>query len=224
MKFRKRIIVINGKGGSGKDTLVREFHNYVSKQYHSDICMNITAIRPVELLIGKIRSLSDEFSAPMCKYETEKSDEYRALMHTLKVETDKYCDLSYSYLMNIVTKKWLNDINVKWLFVHIREPENIERFVSSMKAIANYMVMDAYDEEGKLRKDDRLFFDVKSVLVTSDMTENHEYGNHADDDVSKYDYDYTYQNNRIDVGNVKINADNFDIKPFYSMIVEGMEL
>lgn len=224
MKFRKRIIVINGKGGSGKDTLVREFHNYVSKQYHSDICMNITAIRPVELLIGKIRSLSDEFSAPMCKYETEKSDEYRALMHTLKVETDKYCDLSYSYLMNIVTKKWLNDINVKWLFVHIREPENIERFVSSMKAIANYMVMDAHDEEGKLRKDDRLFFDVKSVLVTSDMTENHEYGNHADDDVSKYDYDYTYQNNRIDVGNVKINADNFDIKPFYSMIVEGMEL
>lgn len=113
---------------------------------------------------------------------------------------------------------------MKWLFVHIREPENIERFVSSMKAIANYMVMDAYDEEGKLRKDDRLFFDVKSVLVTSDMTENHEYGNHADDDVSKYDYDYTYQNNRIDVGNVKINADNFDIKPFYSMIVEGMEL
>ena len=140
MKFRKRIIVINGKGGSGKDTLVREFHNYVSKQYHSDICMNITAIRPVELLIGKIRSLSDEFSAPMCKYETEKSDEYRALMHTLKVETDKYCDLSYSYLMNVVTKKWLNDINVKWLFVHIREPENIERFVSSMKAIQNYML------------------------------------------------------------------------------------
>lgn len=224
MKLRKRIVVINGKGGSGKDTLVREFHKYVAKSYYSDICMNITAIRPVELLIGKIRSLSDEFSAPMCKYETEKSDEYRALMHTLKMETDKYCDLSYSYLMNVVTKKWLNDINVKWLFVHIREPENIERFVFSMKAIANYMVMDAYDEEGKLRKDDRLFFDVKSVLVTSDMTENHEYGNHADDDVSKYDYDYTYQNNRIDVGNVQINADNFDIKPFYSMIVEGMEL
>ena len=233
MKFRKRIIVINGKGGSGKDTLVREFHNYVSKQYHSDICMNITAIRPVELLIGKIRSLSDEFSAPMCKYETEKSDEYRALMHTLKVETDKYCDLSYSYLMNVVTKKWLNDINVKWLFVHIREPENIERFVSSMKAIQNYMLMDSYKEEKegyatkyvlKSSADERLFFDVKSVLVTSDMTENHEYGNHADDDVSKYDYDFTYRNNRVDIGNVKINAENFDIKPFYSMIVEGMEL
>lgn len=235
MKFNKRIIVINGKGGSGKDTLVRKFANHVNKQYYSDVCMNITAIRPVELLIGEIRNLSDELSAPICKYETEKSDEYRALMHTLKVETDKYCDLSYSYLMNVVTKKWLNDINVKWLFVHIREPENIERFVSAMKAISNYMIIDSY-EDGKLRgrADERLFFDVKTMLVVSDMTENHEYGNHADDDVDKYKYDITVRNDEIKEEIIKPDSPiSMTIKTgglessfheFYNVVTEGMLL
>lgn len=236
MKFNKRIIVINGKGGSGKDTLIRKFANHVSEQYYPDVCMNITAIRPVELLIGKIRNLSDEFSAPICKYETEKSDEYRALMHTLKVETDKYCDLSYSYLMNVVTKKWLNDINVRWLFVHIREPENIERFVSAMKAISNYMIMDSYNEDGKLRgrADERLFFDVKTMLVVSDMTENHEYGNHADDDVDKYKYDITVRNDEVKEEIIKPDSPiSMTIKmgglesgfhDFYNVVTEGMLL
>lgn len=233
MKFGKRIIVINGKGGSGKDTLVHEFHKKVSKEYHSDICMNITSIRPVELLIGEIRSLSDEFSAPVCKYETKKSDEYRMLMHTLKTETDKYCDLSYSYLMNVVTKKWLNDINVKWLFVHIREPENIERFVSSMKAIQNYILMNSYKEENILKNgaDERSFFDVKTLLVVSDMTESHEYGNHADDDVNKYKYDFIVHNDEVKLEDslsismvIRSGGIEKSLNDFYDVVTEGMKL
>lgn len=111
--LKKLIIVINGSGGAGKDTIC----NIVSKYYPT---INISSITPI-IEIAKLGGWSGE-----------KDAKSRRLLSDLKSIFTEYNDLSYLYIMR-ECKKFLEDNNLI-MFVHIREANEIQKFKNSVLA------------------------------------------------------------------------------------------
>ena len=105
--LNKLIIVINGKGGVGKDTLC----NSLSGRYH---VMNVSAIDP-------IKQIARQFG-----WNGEKDDRSRRFLAELKQAFIHYNDLPTEYLRD-QTEEFLEG-QAEILFVHIREADQIERY------------------------------------------------------------------------------------------------
>ena len=160
-----KIVVINGRGGIGKDTLID------SLRKDDDIHVtNVSSITPI------IQGLEQ---TPFVGNETASKDlAYRKLLSRTKAAVDAYWvaqGISYtnSYLKSRV-KQWnklcdLGKAKHHILFVHIREPESIDDFVQ-----------------------DNQFID--TLLITSDRSLDN-YGNDADDGVYDYCYRYVFEAN-----------------------------
>lgn len=154
----KVVIVINGAGGCGKDTLVKYVGDYYSIRNESAI----DPFREVAKALG---------------YDGGKTDKDRKFLSDLKAISIEYNDYPTTYLLERVQGflNWgLSDI----LFVHIREPKEIQKFVDRLTECD-------VDEYG---------VKVVTLLVRRDAV-LHEYGNPSDDDVENYDYDYVFDNN-----------------------------
>lgn len=145
----KKIIVINGIGGVGKDTLCE----YVSEEYRT---MNVSSVDMVK------------YAARALGWNGKKSLGDRKFLAELKKISSEYNDGPTKYLISQYEKFKESDCEV--LFVHIREPEEIKHFKDQVS--------------------DRVI----TLLVKRDHMYC-VYGNSADDNVEKYDYDYTYHNN-----------------------------
>lgn len=146
------VIVINGKGGVGKDTIC----DIVGKFFFSD---SISAITPIKEIAGK------------CGWRGEKDQKSRKFLSDLKRLLIEYNDLPNQYLVHKFQEfkeKGTNDL----LFVHIREPYQIEDFLNRI---------------------DRKYV---TLLVRSKRMDMPEivYGNSSDDDVEQYKYDYVFEN------------------------------
>ena len=172
MTPKKAIIVINGKGGIGKDTLI----NALAK---ADVMVfNASSIDPIKEMCEALNK------------QGVKDLAYRRLLSDVKEAVDGYCEfkngISYTteYLVKAMTL-WHTQTNIhapeySVMFVHIREPENITRFVKeATKKLCHWN-----DEDTILT----------SLLVKSDRSLE-SYGNSSDDDVDKFDYDYTFTSN-----------------------------
>ena len=146
----KSVIVINGKGGVGKDTLC----DIVAKYYPT---MNISAITPYKAVAQQLGWKDDD-----------KSNRARKFLSDLKRVSIEYNDYPTDFLF----KNWkaFMQSNYEVLFVHIREPEEIDKF---KRCVPN----------------------VTTLLVTSSRVQR-EFGNDSDDRVGCYNYDYVYQNDR----------------------------
>jgi hypothetical protein len=144
----KLIIIINGKGGSGKDTIC----SIVSKYTHS---ISISAITPIKDI------------ARISGWTGEKDNKSRKFLSDLKKAFIDYNDLPLNYLLSEV-KKFTTDDN-KVLFVHIREPNEIDKFKLSVE------------------------IPVITLLVQRPSA-NIIFGNESDDFVDDYKYDYIFQN------------------------------
>lgn len=105
--LNKLIVVINGKGGVGKDTLC----DSISKKYN---VMNVSAIDP-------IKKIAREHG-----WNGEKDDKSRCFLAELKRTFAKYNDLPTEYLKG-KTIEFFNSNN-EVLFVHIREADQIEHY------------------------------------------------------------------------------------------------
>lgn len=154
--MRKPIIVINGAGGVGKDTLV----GFAGEVYRIWNCSTIEPIKDAARLLGWEVSMKD--------------DKSRKFLSDLKMLSTDYNELPLRYVMEKV-ERFLNcrehgDI----LFVHIREPHEIKKFVDAVK-------------EKYGRKPITLLVRRNAVM--------HQYGNVADDGVEGYEYDYYFDNN-----------------------------
>lgn len=147
---KKLVIVINGRGGVGKDTLCEALRI----DYH---VTNISAITPIKEI------------ARAYGWNGEKDERSRRFLANLKRVFVEYNDLPNRYLLNEYEKFASNDVEI--LCVHIREKDQIEKFVKSITLPCITLLVKRNTE----------------LLCKK-------FGNDADDGVEEYCYDYEFDN------------------------------
>lgn len=152
----KNIFIINGSGGVGKDTFVElvsvELNNKL-KRFHTVI--NFSSV-------DKVKQIAKEIG-----WNGKKSEKDRKFLSDLKILTSEYCDMPFESMKSKVTE-FMKDEESKFLFLHIREPEEIDRVVKE--------------------------FGAKTILIIRD-TVKHIVSNMADENVFNYHYDFVIDNN-----------------------------
>lgn len=111
--MEKTVIVINGGGGVGKDTLCE----FAMKRFP---CSNTSAIIPIKEM------------AAMAGWRGEKTDAARKFLSDLKQLTVEYNDYPTRWLTERYREFLKSEAVI--LFVHIREGSEIDKLVSAVKA------------------------------------------------------------------------------------------
>ena len=111
--MNKKIIVINGTGGSGKDTFVE----YVSKYAKVYNFSSVDKVKEIAKLIG---------------WTGTKTDKDRKFLSDLKKLTTNYNDMSFVSIKEAINK--FNSSDDEIMFIHIREPEEILKVVEASGA------------------------------------------------------------------------------------------
>ncbi len=150
--MKKLAIVINGAGGVGKDTLC----DFAAAHFK---VMNISSITPIKEL------------ALQCGWSGKKDDKSRKFLSDLKLLLVDYNDFPTLWAKARYEEFLKSDDEI--FFVHIREPREIEKFVSATGGAA------------------------KTLLVRGGerMKKSH-YGNTSDDEVENYPYDFYFVNDK----------------------------
>ena len=160
---KKLVIVINGRGGVGKDTLCEA----LCADYR---VTNISAITPIKEI------------ASVDGWRGEKDEKSRRFLAELKRVFVEYNDLPNRYLVNKYEEFAANEGEI--LCVHIRESDEIEKFVKSVTLPCITLLVKR-----------------KAVLFGK------KYGNAADDGVENYCYDYEFDNDdSIEVSSERFRA------------------
>jgi len=147
----KKIIIINGMGGSGKDTFIK----YVAKYTKVINFSSIDKVKEVASYAG---------------WQGKKTEKDRKFLSDLKKLMTDYNDMPFKTMKKVVTEFNKKDNFSKILFLHIREPEEIKRAVTSFKAVTLL-----------IRKPD-------VPIITS---------NYSDANVENYNYDYIIINTTL---------------------------
>lgn len=148
----KRIIIINGQGGAGKDNFVLA----LSPVY------KITNISSVDLLYKFMDTI---------KWDGNKDDHWRKFMSDFKELLTKYDNIPNKYIIEKCGEFLNSDKDL--LFLHVREPENI----NEIKAIVKK----------------RFDFDIDTLLIRNTKITKL-FNNKSDDDVERYEYDKIFYN------------------------------
>ncbi len=114
--MNKTIIVINGQGGSGKDSICHVMSKYYKVK-------NISTVDPIKAI------------AKFAGWNGEKGDKARKMLADLKQVFIEYCDLPLNFVLE-EAKKFSSDEN-DIMFVHCRESEEIQKILdhSPLKTI-----------------------------------------------------------------------------------------
>ena len=148
--MNKLAIVINGAGGVGKDTLC----DLAAKHFK---VKNISSVTPIKEI------------ATFCGWDGVKDDKARKFLSDLKRLTVEFNDFPTVWAF-AQYNDFLNSED-EILFVHIREPEEISKFVRVTDGRAKTLLVRGGN---RMRKDN--------------------YGNASDDGVENYSYDYYFMN------------------------------
>ena len=106
------MIIINGSGGAGKDTLC----GFAKDLFRAE---SISAITP-------IKEIAERYGG----WKGEKNEKSRRFLHDLKMLFVGYNDLPFKYLKQEYETFKSGEADI--LFVHIREKEEIEKFKASV--------------------------------------------------------------------------------------------
>lgn len=111
----KKIFIINGSGGSGKDTFVSLIEKYVKTLNYSSV--------------DEIKKIAyNNFG-----WDCNKNDKGRKLLSELKRISTEYNDAPFNYLKQCVEE--FKNSEFEFCFLHIREPEEIKRAKEEFDAI-----------------------------------------------------------------------------------------
>ena len=144
--MNKKIFIINGSGGVGKDTFVNMVGKYVPTVNFS----SVDKIKEIARLVG---------------WEGGKTDKDRKFLSDLKKLITEYNDMPYKTVVEKI-KNFKEDVVNEYLFLHIREPEEIKRIDS--------------------------VYDVSTILVKRPIEQIT--SNDADSRVNEYNYDIVINN------------------------------
>lgn len=110
----KKVVIINGSAGVGKDTF-------------SSICSKYCKVINYSS-IDKIKEL-----ALLCGWDGVKDERGRRLLSDMKFALSRYNDLPFQSMKNAVDEFYLSDAEL--LFLHIREPKEIARAANEFNAV-----------------------------------------------------------------------------------------
>lgn len=146
-------VIINGKGGVGKDTLIDSLKETLDIPIIS--ISSIDAIKELLRVTG---------------YNGEKDAVSRKLLSDIKTLLTNYNDFPHRQLIEKVKEA---DISIEnsIIFIHIREPREIRKFMNSFPNK-----------------------NIKTLLVYRDT--DIEYNNLSDLEVEKFEYDFIFNNNK----------------------------
>lgn len=153
-----RVVVINGRGGSGKDTVCE----IVNK-----LTFGKTAVVSTNEIVKKLATRMKMVAHDVCGWDGEKDSKGRRLLSDLQDAWTRYDNGPLVWATSIVKSYADDDMSI--VFVHSREPHNIA------------WLKDALNE-----------YDVITMLISRPGVVEH--GNHADDEVECYSYDYYLDN------------------------------
>lgn len=156
MTEKKRIVILNGSGGVGKDTFVECVSDCIKKGLNSKKQVwNYSSVDKVKQL------------AELMGWDGTKTERNRKFLSDLKMLLTDYNDLPFNSMKDKVEE--FNDVdNVSILFLHIREPQEIERAKRE--------------------------FNATTILIKRDSIP-HITSNAADNGVFNYNYDVVIDNN-----------------------------
>lgn len=103
----KKIVIINGSGGVGKDTFVDFCRIYAN-------IINISSV-------DKIKE-----AAKILGYDGGKTEEDRKFLSDLKLLSTEYNNYPYEYIRTNI-EQFKNDRSLGVMFIHVREPEEIDK-------------------------------------------------------------------------------------------------
>lgn len=116
-----KVILINGSGGSGKDTLVELLKTYFLSE---NIVENISTIDDVKFLAHRMG------------WDGVKDEKGRQFLADLKTAWTKYNNGANERILERIIR-WNNDENISSkeyiVFVHCREPEALQWFVEKLE-------------------------------------------------------------------------------------------
>ena len=117
-----KVIIINGAGGCGKDTFIKLFTKYAGEK----CVFNISTVD----YIKKVAKILD--------WKEQKDDKSRKFLCELKEMAIYWGDIPYKDMMRQTQYFWSHLSNYDmvdkgFVFIHSREPEEIQRFVDNME-------------------------------------------------------------------------------------------
>ena len=129
---KKLVVVINGAPGIGKDTFIEKCKDYIADHYYSIKVYNFSSIQPAV-------NLAREYH-----WNTRKDPTSRNMLAEIKQYLDKWFDASFKYITQKIHNT--NDYILSIIFVHIREPENIDRLKEYYKDSETIKLITLYIE------------------------------------------------------------------------------
>lgn len=152
--MNKQVVIINGSGGVGKDEFVNQTRMIFSSDPNFPEVYNYSSV-------DWVKEIAIEMG-----WNGEKDERSRKFLSDLKDLSTWYNDMPLKKMSEVVDR-FEEHHSLKILFLHIREPEEIE----------------------KAKKE----FDAKTLLIKSNRVKQVT-SNHADAKVFEYNYDYTINN------------------------------
>ena len=151
---KKKVVIINGSGGVGKDSFIDAIRKYAT-------VVNYSSVEMIKWL------------ARCAGWDGVKDDKGRKFLSDLKRVTTEYNDLSYRCTLEVAKAFVRESKDAEILFIHVREPEEIERIKTSIREMLNAFVV--------------------TLLITRESV-SAIVSNASDKNVLSYNYDYCCKN------------------------------
>lgn len=189
--MKNMFVIINGSGGNGKDTFVKDVTK-VAPEHDLEV-INFSTVDFYKAIIQCIGHYYNEVAEAAAK----KDDKFRSCLARLKAQFDNDYEMD-TYLLDrlidaIGRMNYKNPMD-RLFFIHCREPKNIQLTKWRLNQEETKYILSKYAEAlGVPGKNLNIDIGVRTLLVYGrhDPTE---YTNMADRSVYNYNYDYRIDN------------------------------